>query len=527
MSRIDQLHKLFTTDVNHPEQSGNAKEILQAMEDLERRTKEIFGEENSDLWVAGMMYAVVRHNKVDLIPGSTLTLKNISAFYNQNEDDVLQLADHIEQEMDLDESTENYTESGFPESEHTFEISKSEEEKIFDDWMCVEVEFKSRAKIDRRRGLQIEELVRKFLLEINRDNEEEDYYLTLTGFKTEERELMIRLDGYERNIDRFCDLMEKKSFVCQEIIVLESATNLFIPNFHYATFMESYADMKLDGEVFKYMGEGPAKMDQATVEAIKAFRLHKSASIAEVRQILKKQPDCVEALICLAGWEENQSKRISQLEHALDMAEESLDLDEIDKQGIWWGAHRTRPYMRAMNLLAHELYEAGDEEGSREILWELIEMNKNDNQGNRQILLEVCVVKKKWIEVRKLLSLYPDDQSLPFVYALPIYLYYTQGKKSKSKKALIKAYRRNKYPLRLIAGVEEYPELQPYFKRGDKNEATEVIPFLSVCLQKDKKLMQWIFDVLIDGGYWTLDGDVIEVAESSNQENAKIIPFGR
>ncbi len=526
MSRIDQLHKLFTTDVNHPEQSGTAKKILQAMEDLERKTKEIFGEEHSDLWVAGMMYAVVRHNKADLIPGSRLTLKNISAFYNQNEDDVQELADHIAREMDLDEEGENYAEVVFPDHNHTFEISASEEEEFFDDWMSVEIEFKSRAKIDRRRGLQIEELVRKLLLEINSDNDEE-HCLTFTGFQTEERELMIRLDGYEQDIDRFCDLMEKKSLVCQDIIVLESASNLFTPNIHYATFMESYADKNLDGEVFRYMGEGPAKMDLATVEAIKAFEMHKSASIARARQILKSQPDCVEALICLAGWEENQNKRISQLEHALDMAEESLDLDEIDKNGLWWGDYRTRPYMRAMSLLAHELCATGDEEGSREILWELIEMNKNDNQSNRMILIELCVLKKKWIDVRKLLALYPEDQNISFVYALPIYLYYTQGKKSKTKKALIKAYRRNKYPLRLITGVEEYPESQPYFKPGDKNEATEVIPFLSVCLQKDKKLMQWIFDVLIDGGYWTLDGDVIEVAESSNPENARIIPFGR
>lgn len=526
MSRIDQFHELIPFDINDPEQSSHAKAILEEIEDLQRITKEFFGTENSDCWAAGVLYAVARQNKADLIPDNRFTLKNIAAFYKQKEEDVLKVADSIDRELGLNEEEENYADFDFPHREHTFEINKSEEEEIFDDWMCVEVEFKSWAKIDRRKGLQIEELVRKLLLEINRDNKEE-HCLTLTGFQTKERELMIRLDGYERNIDRFCDLMEKKSIVCQEIIILESATNPFTPNIHYATFMQSYADKNLDGEVFRYMGEGPAKMDQATVEAIKAFEMHKSASIARARQILKSKPDCVEALICLAGWEENQNKRISQLEHALDVAEGSLDLDEIDKNGLWWADYGTRPYMRAMSLLAQELCEAGDEEGSREILWELIEMNKNDNQANRMILIEMCVLKKKWIDVRKLFALYPEDQSISFVYALPIYLYYTQGKKSKSKKALINAYRRNKYPLRLIAGVEEYPELQPYFKRGDKNEATEVIPFLSACLQKDKKLMQWIFDVLIDGGYWTLEGDAIKVAESSNPENAKIIPFAR
>jgi hypothetical protein len=183
--------------------------------------------------------------------------------------------------------------------------------------------------------------------------------------------------------------------------------------------------------------------------------------------------------------------------------------------------------MRAMRFLAHELYESGDEEGSHELLWELIEMNQGDNQGNRLILLELCIVKKKWSDARKLFTKYPGDQSLTFLYGRAIYFFYTLGNKSKTKKALIKAYQRNKYPLRLMTKVEEYPEPQPYYRLGDKNEATEVIPFLSSCLSKDKKLMQWMFDVLMGGGYWEFEADRIEVAEGSYQENAKVIPFSR
>ena len=159
--------------------------------------------------------------------------------------------------------------------------------------------------------------------------------------------------------------------------------------------------------------------------------------------------------------------------------------------------------MRAMRLLAEEFMISGKKDEGLDILWELIEMNEMDNQGNRVVLLEELTLAHRWTDLRELLALYPRDEFLSFYYAKVIYYYYTLGKKSKTRRALIEAYRRNKFPLRMLTGVEAFPKkLEDHFRFGDKNEALEVVPWLDKCLAKDKKLLHWIMETLIQSGLW-------------------------
>ncbi|MBK8505086.1 MAG: hypothetical protein IPL46_24500 [Saprospiraceae bacterium] len=505
MARIDQLHRKIATGLIHFDLSMLLSAISMATDKLRKKNIDVFKNGNLDAWAAILIYVIADQDNLEQNAENGVTLEGILDFYNLETEEVLSLVDQVKRDLDLDEENENCPEFESADQEDSLINIESDEVNGVSEWLTVGVEFKYRTRIDRITGLQLEELTRTLLLEVNRDHHDPDC-LTISSIKIKERQIKIQLTGYEADIDCFCDLMEGKRIVFVDWIILESEENLFTPDAHYAMFMEQFESMDLDGQEFESTDEIQVKLHQfvnrspveiksqkpkdpegtAIVDAIKAFKMRKNASITKVRQILNKQPNCTEAHICLAGWEEDQSKRIDMLEHALDLAEDSLDLEECDKHQLWWRYHRTRPYMRAMRLLAHELYNSGDEDGSRDLLWELIEMNEGDNQGNRLILLELCAVKKRWFEVRKLLAKYPEDQSLTFVYGRAIYLYYTQGNKSKTKKALIKAYQRNRHPLRLMSGVAAYPEIQPYFKLGDKNEATEVIPLLSSCFEKTK-----------------------------------------
>jgi hypothetical protein len=492
--------------------------VLLAADDLEIQRAKVFEKGDIDLWAAGLIIAIARHNRLDSEEGvMNLNFEEIAIFYGVDSLYVTEKANEIHEMLKLGELNMKYR-------EYDFSYLEDEEEFITegsDLWMQVKVKFKNKAKIDVLEKTRLEELITELLVEVNED-EEESNFLRIIDIEVEGYHLIVGLEGYDGDIDFFCHLMEEEGLGVIEIDELNGGENLFLPDEHYTLFMEQHEAMNLEEKQFNSLEEIQQELDakfkgksldeiksanplspegQAMIDAIKAFSLPKEASIERINQILEEQPNCVEAHICLAGWEKDPSRRIALLEDALAAGDASLDIAEIDRRKSWWGDHRTRPYMRAMKLLGHELFSSGDEGNATDILWELLEMNESDNQGNRFILMELLIIKKRWVEVRELFAKYPDEVHLIFIYGKAIYLYYTLGNKSKSKKALIKAYQRNIYPIRLIVGIEEYPEETNYFKFGDKVEATEIINFLTVCFE-DKKLVHWVFEVLMKSGEW-------------------------
>jgi tetratricopeptide (TPR) repeat protein len=514
--------------------------VMAAIDEHNKISKGKFHEGEIDLLAAAYIYLISLHNQLDqkdLING--LTLDDIAGYYGLEPEIILTRADAIHPALKMHEN-EKYREFDFS----YLEDEDEEEEGESQEWMKVLAVFTLPS--GESWTSEMEELVQELINEVNEDEEEDDW-MVASELKIMGQQLSMELDGYNSDIDFFCHIMESNGFEFEKIVGLDHHVNRFTPTDHYAIFMEQHEVMDLGEQTFNSLEEIQDELDkfqgkaidqiraenpvspegEAMIGAIKAFKFPRLASIARVSHILQEHPNCVEAHICLAGWEDDASKRIALIEKALDAGERSLDLDMIDKRKMWWGDHRTRPYMRAMQILALELEDIGEIDQAIDLLWELIEMNEADNQGNRIHLLEIGILKRKWLDVRKLFDKYPNDIDLFFVYGKVIHLYYTLGKKSKTKKALLKAYSRNKYPLRLLAGIEEYPEPQPHFKLGDKTEATEVLDFLLACFEKDKKLMNYFFEVLIGSGVWEEDNARFDLTKNHFEPGARIIPFDK
>jgi hypothetical protein len=249
--------------------------------------------------------------------------------------------------------------------------------------------------------------------------------------------------------------------------------------------------------------------------------------MAEVDRVLKLFPSCIEAHICEAGWFPEPMGRIKMLKDALELGAQSMDLEEITRDRTWWIDPQTRPYLRAMHLLAEEYLATGSDLEAFEVLWSLLELDDADHLQNRVMLLEASILRKNWSEVDKVFSRYPHDDNLSFVYGRAIYLFHTLGKKGKTKKAIIDAYRRNKYPLRMIVGIEEYPDYQPFFTPGDKTEATEVIDFLLACFTNENRLVKYILEVLLKHEEWEREEDVFDISKDYFIPSAKIIPLDK
>ena len=491
--------------------------VTKAADDFLREIKP--GDQHVELYAAGLIFAISRHNSLDNEDSvKCITADSLGRYFQIDCDRILKKAGEIAKTLELEKHKEKYTDFDLSYIFEEFELDEDQNEE---EWVSVELILKHPHKINKSRKKQFKSIVQE-LLSLMHEHWPENYSLYLIKVTSKGKKLKVRMEGKLDDLNIFCDLLREMDLTYDRMRFLTTDPNRFEPEEGYAMFMEQYELMNLDDREFNSIDELQHELErfhektteenrkerpmspnsQALIDSINAFNLPRNVSIKTINQILQQFPDCAEALICLAGWQKNVNKRIQYLESALQAGERSLDIEAIDRNKTWWGDHHTRPYMRAMRLMALELLNSEKIQEGMDLLWELLEMNEADNQGNREILMEFCITQRHWIDVRKLLKKYAGDDFLVFVYGEVIYLYYTQGRKARTRKALLKAYRRNKYPMRLLAGVEEYPEDPLYYQFGDKVEALQVLDMLLGCFEKDKKLIHWFLDTLLTSGEW-------------------------
>ena len=192
------------------------------------------------------------------------------------------------------------------------------------------------------------------------------------------------------------------------------------------------------------------------------------------RQALEISPDCADAYLLLA-------------DHLAATAEDSMDLYRkgveagvraIGKKkfeeyrGHFWGILETRPYMRARARLAQSLWELGTREEALDHYREMLELNPNDNQGIRDVLLACLLDVKLDDEASDLLRAYEDDASAQWAYSQALVAFRRKGDTAEARKLLASAIKCNKFVPNYLLGTKKIPrQLPDYVGFGDESEA--------------------------------------------------------
>src|SRR5262249_35011376 len=139
------------------------------------------------------------------------------------------------------------------------------------------------------------------------------------------------------------------------------------------------------------------------------------------RQALAIDPDCCDALGVLADCTAKSNReRIVLLEQAVAAGERSLGGQAFfeARRGSFWSLLETRPYMRARSALAGTLQAVGRLKEAAAHYEALLDLNPNDNQGNRELLFGLYFQIDDLAGVRRLLERYEDDASIVYVWSL-------------------------------------------------------------------------------------------------------------
>ena len=198
---------------------------------------------------------------------------------------------------------------------------------------------------------------------------------------------------------------------------------------------------------------------------------------------------------------------LNYVELALNSAKEQIGEEFDTLKGQLWMEEKARPYMMIKEELAYIYTLAEDYEKAIKVYEEMLELNSDDNQGVRYMLLSLLIQEKEFDKADKLIEKYKDDESTSMLYTKSLY-YFVKKEEASAKLFLNEAFEKNIYvPLYLLGMKQVESHLPEEFISGSEEEA--------MCYF-DENVDAWISDT--DSLYWLID----EYFDYLNKKSIKV-----
>lgn len=239
-----------------------------------------------------------------------------------------------------------------------------------------------------------------------------------------------------------------------------------------------------------------SKAQEIAYDAMEYMCRNEEKAASLCRKALSTYPDCVDALAMLAEIESKSSKDyINAMEKAVKAGRKYLGKDYFEQErGSFWGLLETRPFMRAMAQLGQGYMELGKKgyDKAIEIFEEMLELNPNDNQGIRDILLGCYLATKRYEQAGGLFKRYKGETMAIFMWSRLLYDYVTKGQK-KAEKTFASAMTSNSHVLKYLAGKKRLPKSLPSnYSPGEETEAVYCAHTLRDAWNAHNEATQWL-----------------------------------
>ncbi|HMO26893.1 MAG TPA: tetratricopeptide repeat protein [Tepidisphaeraceae bacterium] len=219
--------------------------------------------------------------------------------------------------------------------------------------------------------------------------------------------------------------------------------------------------------------------------------------VALCRRALEIYPDCADAIIQLAEIESVYVRDVIEAgRRAVEAGRRDLGPQYFrQNRGVFWLDVDTRPFMRAMAMLADALRQWGQPEGINEaiaIYEEMLQLNPNDNQGVRDPLAGCYLQARRYDAAADLLERYEGDGMAVPRWARVLLAYVTQPM-STAVKLLKLAREQNPHVEQYLTGQKRRPRARSdYYSLGEESEAIFCVDTLWEAWKKHPAARQWL-----------------------------------
>ncbi len=256
---------------------------------------------------------------------------------------------------------------------------------------------------------------------------------------------------------------EKDTWIIEKMLEKESISTLDGINENARRIIEtrSYKDYEPETDA-----------ERAQLLAYDSFGATGKKKMELATRAIEIYPDCADAYVSLAELEHDKERRLDLYRQGTEAGRRDLG-EEIfsTEKGKFYGFLKTRPFMRTYEGYGNTLWDLGREEEAVGIFEELLELNPDDNQGNRYKLLTLYINNKNYDSALNLISLY-DENSAHWLYSKAFIFLKKYGLAPQSKKALQDAFESNIYVPAIIAEAVKPAKNVQYITPGEIDEAT-------------------------------------------------------
>lgn len=211
-------------------------------------------------------------------------------------------------------------------------------------------------------------------------------------------------------------------------------------------------------------------------------------------EAVRLDPQCTDALHLLAELTSRTADEfIESLRKAVAGAEKSLgDRFFKENRGDFWGLLETRPYMRARASLAQALRERGETDEAVKHYEEMLELNPNDNQGLRDLLVGLYLERGETQGAQRLFEQYSEDGSAVFSWARVLERFLS-GDETGARHALKDARESNRYVAAYLTGRKKPPKESPdYYSPGRESEAVVCVQCIGGAWSRHDEAARWL-----------------------------------
>ncbi len=188
------------------------------------------------------------------------------------------------------------------------------------------------------------------------------------------------------------------------------------------------------------------------------------------RQALEVWPDCADAYGFLARRAPDRESAARLYELGVAAGERAMGAGAFEQAGHFWGILETRPYMRARAGLAKVLVEQKRLGDAVEHYQEMLRLNPNDNQGVRDILINLLIELGRDEEAWTLFESYPEDGAL-LEFPRALLSFRRHGDSPEARQALKGAIQLNLYVPGMLLGDLDPPPRGDFYSPSGEGEA--------------------------------------------------------